>query len=122
MIPVEGHPGIYKRGSRYVVTWRHRGKLRKSYHRTLVEARRAKGKRASGEREPASRQRFDAYAREWVRTYQGRTSRGVTEDTRAFYLDALERLAIPFFGTARLGDITPPDIRDFIASLTGAKL
>jgi integrase len=122
MIPVDGHPGIYKRGSRYVVTWRYRGKLKKSYHRTLTEARRAKGKRASGDTEPASRQRFDAYAQEWLRTFQGRTSRGLSDSTRASYRDATERFAIPYFGTARLGDITAPDVRDYIASLTGRGL
>ncbi len=118
MIPVEGHPGIYKRGSRYVVTWKHRGKPRKSFHRTLTEARRAKAKRATGETEPASRRRFDAYARDWVRTYQGRTSRGLSDTTRASYADAIERFAIPHFGTARLGDITAADVRDYIATLT----
>jgi integrase len=122
LIPVKGHPGIYKRGNRYVVAWKHRGKKRKSYHRTLTEATREKGRRASGATEPASRQRFDAYARDWVRTYQGRTGRGVSEATRASYRDALERFAIPFFGTARLGEIDPPDIRDYISSLTGSKL
>jgi integrase len=122
VIPVKGHPGIYKRGNRYVVTWKHRGKSRKSLHRTLTEARRAKGMRARGETAPTSRRRFDAYAREWVRAYQGRSGRGISETTRASYADALERRAIPHFGTARLGDITPPDIRDYIASLTGSKL
>jgi integrase len=122
MIPVEGHPGIFKRGNRYVVTWRHRGKLRKTYHRTLTEAKRAKGRRSSGATEPMSRKRFDAYARDWVRTYQGRSGRGVGDATRASYRDALERFAIPHFGSARLGDITPPDVRDYIATLTGGKL
>jgi integrase len=117
MIPVDGHPGIYKRGNRYVVTWKHRGKPRKSFHRTLSEARRAKAKRASGDTEPIARQRFDAYARAWVESYQGRTRRGISEPTRASYRDALERFAIPFFGTARLGEIDAPDVRDYIASL-----
>jgi len=118
MIPVEGHPGIFKRGNRYVVTWKHRGKPRKSFHRTLTEARRAKAKRASGDTEPISRQRFDAYAREWAHSYQGRTGRGINETTRASYADALERHAIPHFGTTRLGDITAPDVRAFVRKLT----
>jgi integrase len=122
MIPVEGHPGIFKRGNRYVVTWKHRGKPRKSFHRTLSEARRAKAKRASGDTEPAARQRFDAYARAWVKTYQGRTRCGISETTRASYKDALERFAIPHFGTARLGDITAPDIRDYITMLISREL
>lgn len=122
MIAIEGHPGIYKRGSRYVVQWKHRGKIERSYHRTLTEAKRAKAKRAAGETEPPARRRFDAYAREWVRTYQGRTSRGISDGTRASYADALERFAIPHFGSARLGEITAPDVRDFVGSLTGRGL
>ena len=122
MIAVDGHPGIYKRGNRYVVTWKHRGKPRKSYHRTLTEARRAKARRASGDTEPIARQRFDAYARVWIDSYQGRTRRGISDTTRASYKDALERFATPHFGTAWLGDITAPDIRDYITMLTARDL
>lgn len=117
MIPVEKHPGIYRKGSRYVVTWRYRGKLKKSSHRTLTEARREKAKRAAGDREPAARQRFDAYARAWVDSYQGRTRRGIGDSTRASYRDAIERVAIPYFGTERLGEITAADIRDYVEHL-----
>jgi hypothetical protein len=50
------HPGIYKRGSRYVVVWRHRGRQHKSFHRTLAEAREGQGeRRRTGERTPATR-------------------------------------------------------------------
>ena len=51
------YPGIYKRGSRYVITWEHRGKQHKESFRTLPEAREAKGKRDSGEKRPKSRVR-----------------------------------------------------------------
>lgn len=122
MIPVDGHPGIYRRGSRYVVTRKHRGKPRKSFHRTLSEVRRAKAKRAAGDTEPASRQRFDAYARTWLASYQGRTRRGISDATRASYKGALERFAIPHFGTARLGEITAPDVRDYTTMLIGKGL
>ena len=40
-------PGIYKRGDRYVVVWRHRGKQHKSFHRTYAEAR-GEGTEAGG--------------------------------------------------------------------------
>ena len=56
-------PGIYKRGSRYVVVWQHRGRQHKSFHRTLSEAREAQGaRRQPGERKPATRERFEDYA------------------------------------------------------------
>jgi integrase/recombinase XerC len=121
MIPVEDHPGIYKRGNRYVVKWKHRGRQHKSYHRTLSEARRAKAKRASGDTEPVVRQRFDVYARAWVESYQGRTRRGIGDSTRASYRDAIERVAIPYFRGTRLGDIRASDMRDYVEHLRKLK-
>jgi len=49
---------------------------------TLAEAREAKGKREAGDRRPASREPFEDYARQWIVTYRGRTSRGLSERTR----------------------------------------
>jgi hypothetical protein len=37
------HPGIYRRGGRYVVVWRHRGRQHKSFHRTMAQALEAQG-------------------------------------------------------------------------------
>jgi hypothetical protein len=54
------YPGIYKRGSRYVVTWQHRGKQHKSFHPTLTEAKEAKGRRAWGDTRPVSREPFES--------------------------------------------------------------
>jgi integrase len=122
MTRVEGHPGIYRKGSRYVVVWKHNGCQHKSSHRTLSEARRAKATRATGDTRPDPRERFDAYARAWLDSTQGRTRRGLSPSTRASYRDAIERMAIPHFGSARLGDITAPDIRDYIRALAGQGL
>jgi hypothetical protein len=56
-------PGIYKRGSRYVVTWRDRaGRQRRQSAGTLAEARDLKAKNHN-KRGPAHRIRFVAYAR-----------------------------------------------------------
>ena len=41
-------PGVYKRGDRYVVVWRHRGKQHKAFYATYAEAREAKGRRMGG--------------------------------------------------------------------------
>jgi integrase len=122
LIRVEGHPGIYRKGNRYIVVWKHNGCQHKSSHRTLSEARRAKATRTTGDTRPDSRERFDAYARAWLDSTQGRTRRGLSPSTRASYRDAVERMAIPRFGSARLGDITAPDIRDYIRALAGQGL
>lgn len=42
MIPVPKHPGIWKRGSRYVVRYRAGGKYRAESTRTLQDARELK--------------------------------------------------------------------------------
>jgi hypothetical protein len=84
-------PGIYKRGSRYVVVWQHRGQQHKRSYRTLSEALEAKGRRQAGDRRPATRRPLDEYALEWVAGYTGRTSRGLTEDARREYRRALKQ-------------------------------
>jgi integrase len=66
-------------------------------------------------------ERFDRYARAWVDSYAGRTSRGLREATRADYREQLERYAIPHFGKQRLDEITPTDVRDFIRVLAKRK-
>jgi integrase len=112
------YPGIYKRGSRYVIVWRYRGVQHKESFRTLAEAREAQGKRRqSGEKRPYTRQMFEAYARSWLDAYRGRTARGLSETTRRDYRRSIEGYAIPFFARQRLSDIEPPDVRAFVRSL-----
>ncbi len=110
-------PGIYKRGGRYVVVWRHKGMQHKSFHRTLAEAREAKGQRQAGERTPTTREAFEDYAREWLDGYSGRTSRGFSETSRKDYARALDAYALPFFRGWRLVDVEPPDVRRFVKHL-----
>jgi integrase len=112
-----GTPGIYKRGSRYVVVWQHRGRQHKKFFRTLAEAREHKGRVQAGERRPASRDRFEEYAEKWLDSYRGRTSRGLSERTRRAYRRDLERWAIPYFRRYRLAEVEPPDVREFVGHL-----
>jgi hypothetical protein len=64
------HPGIYKRGSRYMIAYRANGKQRYESFRTLDEARRAKAARTTdierGEFEERSRVTLHEYSLEWV--------------------------------------------------------
>lgn len=115
-------PGIYKRGGRYVVVWRHRGKQHKSFHRTYDEAREAKGRREAGDRRPTSRESLEDYATSWLNTYRGRTSRGVSPRTLATYRRDLERWVIPHFRGCRLDEVEPPDVRAFVGYLEDAGL
>ena len=125
-------PGIFRRhrrdcpggrcGCSYVVVWRHRGRQATETFATLAEAREAKGQRDAGERRPASREPFEDYARQWLVTYRGRTSRGLSERTRGVYRRDMERWAIPYFRGCRLDEIEPPDVRAFIGHLDDAGL
>jgi hypothetical protein len=69
------YPGIYKRGSRYVVVYRAGGKQHKESARTLDEARKLRAARqadvARGELHEATRLTFREYAEEWIERWEG---------------------------------------------------
>lgn len=117
------HPGIYKRGSRYVVAYRANGRQRRETVGTLRDALRIKRQREADrdrdEYQEQSRVRFREYAEEWVERYVG-GSRGFDEGTRDDYRRDLERYAYPFFDE-RLGrtvsGISPRDVANWIAWL-----
>lgn len=119
MIPVENHPGIYKRGTRYVVVYRVRGAQHKRAFRTLTEARRFKTKADTGEAVSSARRPFIAYAGSWLAGYSGRTSGGLRKSTRDSYADAIDRVIVPYFRktapTLKLDEVTPSMLREFIA-------
>lgn len=117
-------PGIFKRGSRYVVVYRVNGKQKRESVRTMAEARRLKAARstdvARGEFFEASQERFDEFARDWVERYQGK-GRGFRDSTRSNYRRDLERYAIPQLGCLKLAEITPRDISNYVAFLCDEK-
>jgi integrase len=114
---VPNHPGIYRKGSRYQVRYRHNGRQVARSFRTLTEAKRFKGSVNAGEAQPTSREPFRAYALRWLDAYSGRTVKGLSATTRASYRDAITRLAIPFFGTVQLDRIDPPMLREYVKHL-----
>lgn len=109
------YSGIYRRGSRYVIKWRHEGKQHKQSFATLQEAVEAKGRRQAGDSRPPNRQPFADYARAWIDSYQGRTARTLSDSTRKGYRRGIERWAIPCLGSKRMDAIGPRDIRAFVA-------
>jgi integrase len=121
--PVNGHPGIFKRGNRYTARVKDgRGKTRRVNGRTIAEV---DAKRSAlrtdllrGEFQPASAERFDSYARAWIETYPGRTARGFRDETRREYRVMLERHAVPYFRSERLSNIDAAAIRSFIAHVS----
>jgi len=115
-------PGIFKRGSRYVFSYRVAGKQRWESCRTLEEARRAKSARTTdvdrGEHEPRSNVTLHEYGRDWIERYQGRGRRGFRENTRREYRRVLEQSVLRYFPEqTRLTDITPSKVAGFVAWL-----
>jgi integrase len=115
-------PGVFKRGSRYVFSYRVSGKQRWESARTLEDARKAKAARHTdigrGEFSERSRVTLHEYAREWVERYQGRGRRGFREHSRVEYRSALDRFALTYFpARTRLTDLTPSDVAGFVAWL-----
>lgn len=116
------HPGIYRRHAAgcdrngrcdcsYVVVWRHRGQQHTDTFRTLAEAREAKGNRDAGDRRPVARSTFEDYFGKWISSYAGRTARGFAEKSRALYRRAIELYVLKVWGSWRLADVEPADIR-----------
>src|ERR1700722_12763041 len=115
-------PGIFKRGSRYVFSYRVDGRQRWESCRTLDEARRGKAARCTdierGEFEQHSRITLHEYAREWIERYQGTGRRGFREETRTEYRGLLTKYTLTFLpARLRLIDVDPKRVADFIGWL-----
>jgi integrase len=115
-------PGIFKRGSRYVFSYRANGKQRWESCRTLDEARRAKAIRTAdigrGEFDERSRITLHEYILEWIERYQGRGRRSFRDSTREEYRRMLTQYALRFFPDRMLlTEVTPSRIAAFVAWL-----
>jgi integrase len=120
-------PGIFRRhaggcdGGRcdcpYVVVWRHRGRQTTETFRTYAEAREGKASREAGDKRPVGRIRFSDYFDEWIKTYAGRTARGFSETSREEYRRAISGEPTERWGTWKLVDIEPADIREMFGRL-----
>jgi len=109
-------PGIFRRGSKYVVVYKVDGRQRKESAPTLDAARRLKAARLAdrdrGELFESSDEKFGDYALEWVERYQG-----IRESTRENYRRDIGRYAIPFLGSKGLGSIAGRDLAGMVAWL-----
>jgi integrase len=119
-------PGIFKRGSRYVFSYRERvngaTKQRWESCRTLEEARQRKSARetdiARGEFEPRSRMTLHEFLTEWIERYQGTGRRGFREETRSEYRGLLDHYILRYFPERlKLTELTPSTVANFVAWL-----
>jgi integrase len=117
-------PGVYRRGGRYTVKYRDpAGKQRSRSAATMAEARSLKAELSAdlrrGEYRETSRLTFAEYAADWMRTYSGRTSRGLKATTLADYVSLLEHHVLPVLGHRRLSQVEPRHIKMLAVDLAG---
>jgi integrase len=117
LTPVKNNPGIYKRGASYVVRWNHRGKSHKRHFRTLALAREFKGKLDGGQQQAHTRQTVEGYYEGWIKSYRGRTARGLEETTRDEYRRSFEAHVLPHLGRMKLRDLGSRDVSDWFGAL-----
>jgi hypothetical protein len=104
------HPGIFKRGERYVVVSRIQGRQRKETVSTLAAALKLQAARRAGN-EPLEVRRADGptlhdYALEWVKRHQG-----IRERTRDEYRGMLNNYVLRHFGPRqRVAALTVGDV------------
>src|SRR2546423_12721790 len=80
------HPGVYRRGSRWVAVYRQDGRQRKEFAATFREAREIKIRRNAQEASRRAGPTLHSYALEWVDHYAGRGANDVINDrTRREY-------------------------------------
>lgn len=115
-------PGVYKRGSKYVISYRDGdGRQRWESFTTKNAARRAKRARQTavdtGQHRPPCKLALAEYAEGWFETYQGRSG-GIRERTRQDNRRDAVRYVLPFLGARRVTAIRRGDVAAFIAWLT----
>jgi integrase len=114
-------PGVYKKGARYVVTYRDpQGTQRKRSCKTYSEARSLKSSLhadlSRGEYRATSKVAFSDYVPGFLDSYQGRTRRGIKPETLNEYRSDLSR-AVDFFGRQPLASIEPRHVKEYAAKL-----
>lgn len=110
------HPGVYRRGSRWVAVYREDGRQRKQSASTFREAREIKIRRTAEEASRRAGRTLHSYALEWVDHYAGRGANDVINDrTRREYRRLLIKYALAYFATdTLLRDIDEHGARGFV--------
>lgn len=121
LVPVKGHPGVYRRGNAFVVRFRDpQGRSRKRHAKTLAEARAIRAEVTAdisrGEYRAASRLTVAEYASSWRETFTGRTGAGVRPDTLKRYMQDLDAYVLPAFSRRRLTEIEHRHVKEFLAA------
>jgi integrase len=120
-LPLErtGAPGIYRRGSKYVVVYRVGGRQRKQYTDTLAQARAIKLKRDSEARALRRGPTLHGFSLSWLDRYAGTGHDSVRANTRREYRRLLVNFALTYFDReVRVRDLDRAAVQHFVDWLT----
>jgi integrase len=116
---IDGHPGLYRRPGCKTVYFRI-GKGKRRQWKTAGSIPAAEKKRRNLQTDidrelasPDGRMLLPDYGRRIMKSYTGRTRKGLLKETRDDYLVNLERYAFVFFAETKIGDISPLLVREF---------
>jgi integrase len=112
-------PGIYRRGSKYVVVYRSDGRQRKQYADTLAAARAIKRRRDGEARAERRGPTLHAFSLAWLDRYAGSGHDSVREATRREYRRLLVNFALTYFDReVRVRDLDRTALQHFVDWLT----
>jgi integrase len=112
------HPGVYRRGRRYVVVYRRGGHQRKESARTLADARALKLARDAEARSQRLGPTLHDYALAWVSNHGGLARDSIKEQTREEYRRLLRTFALRYFSAdIRLSELDRRSVQGFVGWL-----
>ena len=112
-------PGIYRRGSKYVVVYRVEGRQRKQYAGTLAEARAIKLERDGEARALRRGPTLHGFSLSWLDRYAGSGHDSVRANTRREYRRLLVTFALTYFDReVRVRDLDRAAVQQFVDWLT----
>jgi hypothetical protein len=112
-------PGIYRRGSKYVVVYRAEGRQRKQYAHTRAEARAIKLERDGEARALRRVPTLHGFSLSWLDRYAGTGHDSVRANTRVEYRRLLVNFALTYFDReVRVRDLDRAAVQHFVDWLT----
>ena len=112
-------PGVYRRGTKFVVVYRVGGRQRKQYADTLAEARAIKLGRDGEARDARRGPRLHAFSLAWLDRYAGSGHDSVRANTRREYRRLLVNFALTYFDREiRVRDLDRAALQHFVDWLT----
>jgi hypothetical protein len=112
-------PGVYRRGSKFVVVYRSEGRQRKESVQTLAEARALKLQRDGEARVARRGPTLHTYSLAWLDRYAGSGRDSVRANTRREYRRLLVNFGLTYFDReVRVRDLDRAAVQHFVDWLT----